>query len=254
MRPTPDWRLPDGVDRGLWDYMHGRELAAEYDAQMSAAPLAALDVAFAEEHFGPPGRLIDLGCGTGRLLDRFAARGFRCTGVDLSHEMLARATPTHGLVRDNLTDLASVRDGVFDYAACLFSTLGMVAGSHHRRRALRSVHRILRPGGVFVLHAHNRDRQLALRGGRLWWLRDRLRAVAGSPRAGGRTMPQHYAGAALTLHLFGRSELRRGLAAAGFLVKEIRPIRARLDRPPGVVRWLPSLRACGFMAAAVKPE
>lgn len=87
----PDWQLPPGVDRGLWDYLHSGEMVAGYDAQMAASPLAAADVRFCEVAFPTPGRLIDLGCGTGRLCRHFARKGYECVGVDLSDEMLAKA-------------------------------------------------------------------------------------------------------------------------------------------------------------------
>jgi ubiquinone/menaquinone biosynthesis C-methylase UbiE len=84
-------------------------------------------------------------------------------GVDLSEEMLrvagekaaAAGVVVHRL-KANLVELDGLRDGGFDYAACLFSTLGMVHGLAERRRVLAHVHRLLKPGGVFVLHVHNR--------------------------------------------------------------------------------------------------
>src|SRR3954462_13940087 len=88
---TPDWQLPPGVDRGLWDYLHSGEMAAGYDAQTASSPLASIDVLYCEKWFPTPGRLLDLGCGTGRLAVHFARKGYDCVGVDLSGEMLARA-------------------------------------------------------------------------------------------------------------------------------------------------------------------
>src|SRR4051812_17213395 len=90
----PDWQLPPGVDRGLWDYLHAGEMVRGYDEQMAASPLARADVAFCEAAFPAPGRLVDLGCGTGRLCTYFAAKGYECVGVDLSEEMLAKARET----------------------------------------------------------------------------------------------------------------------------------------------------------------
>src|SRR5438552_13640921 len=92
MSPSiPDWQLPAGVTRGLWDYLHDPALAAGYDAGLHESSLVAADVRFAERQFDKPGRLIDLGCGTGRLLVPFARRGFWVLGVDLSEEMLKQA-------------------------------------------------------------------------------------------------------------------------------------------------------------------
>src|SRR4051812_35425491 len=87
----PDWQLPAGVDRGLWDYLHSREMAQGYDAMMMMSPLATVDVRFCVKRFTKPGSMIDLGCGTGRLADAFVSRGFDYLGIDLSEEMLAVA-------------------------------------------------------------------------------------------------------------------------------------------------------------------
>src|SRR5947209_14578512 len=112
MSSPPDWQFPPGVTRGLWDYLHDPGLARRYDATLAGAPLLEADVRFCEEHFDRPGRLIDLGCGTGRLLVPFPRRGYWVLGVDLSEEMLrvaaekaaAAGVPVH-LLRANLVEL-----------------------------------------------------------------------------------------------------------------------------------------------------
>src|SRR5579884_3455234 len=159
---VPDWQLPPGVNRGLWDYLHAPRIAREYDASLTDSPLLQVDQRFAERHFDRPGKLIDLGCGTGRLLVPFAQRGYWVLGVDLAEEMLRVAAikaeaagVTIHLLKANLTELGCLSDGAFDYAACLFSTLGMISGAANRRRTLHEVFRLLRPGGTFVLHVHN---------------------------------------------------------------------------------------------------
>jgi SAM-dependent methyltransferase len=220
----PDWQLPPGVDRGLWDYLHAADMVAGYDAQMRASPLAAADVAFCEAAFPSPGRLVDLGCGTGRLCAYFARMGFACVGVDLSEEMLAAArrnAPEATFFKANLVDLSELPDRSFDYAACLFSTLGMVRGADNRTRVLAHVLRLLEPGGRFVLHVHNRFfRGL---GGRNVFVH-RLRTLFGRTGAGDITMPQAYGGAPLTLHHFTRREATGLLDAAGFAVAEVRGV------------------------------
>jgi SAM-dependent methyltransferase len=267
----PDWQLPPGVDRGLHDYMRSGDMVAGYDAMMAASPLAAFDVRFCARWFDKPGSLIDLGCGTGRLAKAFVPRGFGYVGVDLSDEMLRVAQDTltpqpplpspgegekdsHTLpplssaaeqrvgegpgvravfVRVNLVELTAHVSGPFDYAACLFSTLGMVRGHENRLKVLRNAVAVLKPGGRLVLHVHNRYfRGLGLKG----W------------RSGDVTMPQAYGGAPLTLHHFGRGEAVRMLSDAGFRVLEVLPvgIDGALPRP-----WLLStLRAYGYLIAA----
>jgi SAM-dependent methyltransferase len=241
----PDWQLPPGTDRGLWDYVSSERVAREYDAALAGTPLLEIDLQFAERFFTAPGRLVDLGCGTGRLLFHFAPRGFACVGVDLSEAMLdiVRAKAKQQAVdveclQANLVELDELPAASFDYAACLFSTLGMIRGRENRRRFLGHVRRILKPGGVFVLHAHNYG--------------FRFRSKLGKPglEAGDRTMPQHRGGAELTLHHFTRGELLGELATAGFHVRECVPISTQIDGRLRMPWLLPRLRAYGFLVAA----
>jgi SAM-dependent methyltransferase len=242
----PDWQLPAGADRGLWDYMSSERVAREYDQSLAGTPLLDLDLRFAERHFAKPARLIDLGCGTGRLLLHFARRGFACVGVDLSEAMLEVAREkAHALGlsielrRANLVELDEIAPASFDYAACLFSTLGMIRGVEHRRRFLRHVRRVLNPGGVFVLHVHNAHYRFGRGLGR--------RGV----EPGDRVMPQHRSGADLTIHHFSRRELVRELKLAGFSIRELLAVSTSED---GRLRWpwlLPSFRAYGYLVAAV---
>jgi SAM-dependent methyltransferase len=258
---TPaDWELPPGVSRGLWDYVHDAALAREYDAALGGSPLLGADVRFAEEHFPAPGRLIDLGCGTGRLLVPFARRGFRVLGVDLSAEMLRvagekgrAAGVTVQRLQANIVELDGLRDQSFDYAACLFSTLGMVRGEAERHRVAAHVYRLLRPGGRFVLHVHNRWFNFWDRQGRRWLARDLLRSLAGRPDAGDRPMPAHRGVAGLALHQFTRREAVRLLRETGFHLREVRPVGLREDATLPRPWWLGWLRAYGYLIAAERP-
>jgi ubiquinone/menaquinone biosynthesis C-methylase UbiE len=240
--PTPDWQLPPGVDRGLWDYLHSGDMVANYDAQMAIAPLATADVRFCERVFDPPGRLIDLGCGTGRLARPFLDRGFHYLGVDLSDEMLAaarEANPDAEFRKANLVDLDGILDASFDWAACLFSTLGMIRGAENRQAALRSFHRVLKPGGTLALHVHNR-----------WFHGLGLQILSTADK----TMPQAYGGAPLTLHHYSRREIRIELASAGFAVETIAPVGRGTGGRLSIPGFCPMLRAYGYLIAARKPS
>jgi SAM-dependent methyltransferase len=237
----PDWRLPPGVDRALWDYTHNGPLARGYDAGLAGSSLFHLDIDFVREYAGPPGRLIDLGCGTGRLLA--AMDGWRCLGVDLSGEMLAVArekAPNADLVQANLTQLEAIAPGSFDAAACLFSTLGMVRGEQQRRRVVAGAFRVLRPGGRFIVHVHNRWFHLWDPAGRAWLWRG----------SGDRVMPAHQGVTGLTLYQFTRGEILALLRSEGFRVLEARPISLAADGRLALPWLLPGLRAYGYLIAA----
>ena len=257
--PPPDWQLPPGVNRGLWDYLHDADLAHNYDAGLADSSLFHLDRAFVEQHCPRPGRLIDLGCGTGRLLLPFAQRGYRVLGVDLSAAMLkvaAAKAHTAGVVvellRANLTQLDGIADSSFDYAACLFSTLGMVLGAENRLAVVRHSFRVLRPGGRFILHVHNRWFNMWDPTGRKWLVRDWLRSWFGGT-GGDREMPTHQGVAGLTLHLFTRREIVRLLQEAGFRILEVLPISLRSDGRVRCPWWFGKLRAYGYLIAAERP-
>lgn len=258
--PPADWQLPPGVNRGLWDYLHDADLAHNYDAGLADSALPGVDLAFAERHLDQAGQLLDLGCGTGRLLRAFARRGFWVLGVDLSEEMLrvagaqarAEGVVVHRL-KANVVELDALADASFDYAACLFSTLGMICGAEPRRQALGHVYRVLRPGGRFVLHVHNRWFNAWDANGRRWLARDVLRCVLGRAAAGDRMMPQHHAGAGLTLHHFTRRESTRGLRETGFRIREVQPVGVRPDGRLARPWWFGRLRAYGYLIAAERP-
>jgi SAM-dependent methyltransferase len=253
----PDWRLPSGVSRGLWEYLHDRSVARNYDQSLAGSTLFAVDQPFAEQYFDRPGRLLDLGCGTGRLLIPFAQRNYWVLGVDLSEEMLKQAgerAAQHGVVvhclKANLVELEGLRNQAFDYAACLFSTLGMIQGPELRQRVIDHAYRLLRPGGRFVMHVHNRWFNFWDPRGRRWLIGDLMRSLLKRTGAGDRLMPVHQGIAGLTLHLFTRREAKRMLHRAGFRLLEIRPVSLRPDGRlplPGIFGWV---RSYGYLLAA----
>jgi SAM-dependent methyltransferase len=259
-RPPPDWQMPPGVNRGLWDYLHDPAVARNYDAGLSGVSLLDVDLRFVEEMCPQPGSLLDLGCGTGRLLLPFARRGYRAVGVDLSAEMLAVAREkaeaadvrVH-LLQANLADLAGLRDHRVDYAACLFSTLGMVLGAENRQRVIAHVFRLLRPGGLFVLHVHNRWFNVWNGPGRAWLLQDGWNRRLNRTDYGDRVMPVHQGVAGLTLHLFTRGEAVRLLSDAGFCMREVRSVSLRPDGRLTWPWWFGPLRSYGYLLAAQKP-
>jgi ubiquinone/menaquinone biosynthesis C-methylase UbiE len=99
-------------------------------------------------------QVLDLGCGTGRLLNRLAAQfsDLQGTGLDLSSQMLrqARQTNLHHprliFVRGN-AEFLSFAEGQFD---AVFNTISFLHYSHPDR-VLAQVSRVLKSSGYFYL-------------------------------------------------------------------------------------------------------
>ena len=99
----------------------------------------------------------------------------------------------------------------------------MVRGAQNRAKVIANAFRVVKPGGRFVLHVHNRF----FRG--LGWKRvamQRLNSLFGTAPAGDISMPQAYGGAPLTLHHFTQREAVALLEATGFVVKEVAALGA----------------------------
>ncbi len=100
------------------------------------------------------GPLLDLGCGTGRMLDPLAEAGFTPFGLDCSKKMLARARQAHpeaDLVRAEAGRGIPFASAAFETVICLHAVLIHITDPEERRGLALEVQRVLRPGGVFVL-------------------------------------------------------------------------------------------------------
>lgn len=117
---------------------------------------AAVEESFARSQFPSHGRLLELGCGAGNMAVWLAGKGYTVWGVDHSvaaiawaNERKAAAGVNVTFVVGDVTNLREFADGFFDIvfdARCLH----WLAGTH-RARAFSEAHRVLRPGGFFLM-------------------------------------------------------------------------------------------------------
>jgi SAM-dependent methyltransferase len=93
----------------------------------------------------PRARLLDAGCGSGRMLDELARYG-RVTGVDLSSEAVAASRARgHEVVRAAI-EAMPFADGTFDLVSCL----DVIEHTPDDRATLAELRRVTRPGGLLV--------------------------------------------------------------------------------------------------------
>ena len=106
------------------------------------------------EHHPHARTLLELACGTGELLTRFAAH-YEVAGLDISDAMLERAraklpdTPLHrqSMAGFRLADR-------FDAIVCPYDSINHLVSFADWTRTFRAAKRHLAPGGVFVFDVH----------------------------------------------------------------------------------------------------
>jgi len=93
----------------------GRRYAARFDDLASSGTDVHGEAALCASLISPGSRVLDAGCGTGRVAGRLAEQGYDCVGVDLDASMLAVARERFPEVVWLLGDLGSVElPGRFD--------------------------------------------------------------------------------------------------------------------------------------------
>lgn len=112
-----------------------------------------LDEGLLEQYVPREARILDYGCGYGRLTAQLAELGYRGVhGVDPSRALIERGQREHPeLTLVRLTALPlPFAEGSFD-AALLFVVLGVVPGDADRKALVAELARLVRPGGVLYL-------------------------------------------------------------------------------------------------------
>jgi SAM-dependent methyltransferase len=140
------------------------------------------------------GRVLELGCGSGRLTGYLSEISPDVLGIDISEAMVAhcrRAYPRATFAVGDLRDLSGLESGAYDVVVAGFNVLD-VLGDGGRREVLSDIRRLLAPDGLLIMSSHNRA--YAMQGttkARLW-----MRLLVGAPRrplASIRSLPRRFA-------------------------------------------------------------
>ncbi|MCJ7649889.1 MAG: class I SAM-dependent methyltransferase [Candidatus Lokiarchaeota archaeon] len=95
--------------------------------------------------------LLDMACGTGKHLS-YLKKDFKCTGVDISDQML-------DVARKNYTDIRFIQADMmeldlkekFDAITCLFSSIGYVKTYKNLKKTIHNFANHLKQGGVIII-------------------------------------------------------------------------------------------------------
>jgi SAM-dependent methyltransferase len=139
------------------------------------------------------GRVLELGCGAGRLTGHLAEVAREVHGVDLSPAMIAYCQQTYPRATfsvGDLRDLSGFETGAYAVVAAPFNVLD-VLGDGERREVLGDIRRLLAVGGLLIMSSHNRGYAVRRTSKmRLW-----IRLLVGSPRrpaASIRNLPRRF--------------------------------------------------------------
>jgi len=140
--------MKDDATRRYYDEFSGwyeRERGRGYHALIDD-----LEVRVVEEH-GRGGRALEVGCGTGLILERVARFADRAVGIDLSAGMLQQAKGRGLDVMQGLATALPFADASFDVTYS-FKVLAHVPDIE---LALAEMARVTRPGGVVLAEFYN---------------------------------------------------------------------------------------------------
>lgn len=128
--------------------LYGR-VAPVYETVFERAILAEGRLAAMVRRYMDGKRVLDLACGNGRWLTRFAPGDY--TGLDLNEKMLEEARrhyPGSTFVRGDMTDLPFT-DAAFEGVVSLFGAMGHLP-PQGQQKMIREAYRVLKPDGVAV--------------------------------------------------------------------------------------------------------
>ena len=130
------------------------DLVAAYDVGELRAVEAVLLDRYRDEIAG---RVLEVGCGGGRLTRHVLKHGGDVYGIDVSARMVDHCRhrfPAATFSRTDMRELADSSLGPFDVVIASFNVLDAVDHAD-RRRTLAGFRQVLAPGGLLIMSSHN---------------------------------------------------------------------------------------------------
>ena len=107
---------------------------------------------------GLSGRVLEIGCGSGRLIRPLLEIAAEVHGIDISAAMVGHCRSRFAgghFERRDMRETATHPAAPFDALIASFNVLDAL-GEEDRRRTLAGFHRVIVPGGLLIMSSHNR--------------------------------------------------------------------------------------------------
>jgi ubiquinone/menaquinone biosynthesis C-methylase UbiE len=131
------------------------KIAEEFHATRDH-PWPEFDIFLNQMDFEESPKLLDVGCGNGRLLDFFKDHSIEYTGLDNNKKLLTLAKKAHPKAEFKYGDILKI-----PFPANTFDTVWCIAVLHHipteelQLKALKEMHRVLKSKGKLMLTVWN---------------------------------------------------------------------------------------------------
>jgi ubiquinone/menaquinone biosynthesis C-methylase UbiE len=145
----------DAINRNTWALPQTVRVYEHMQGWLEPGEQAAVAYVTAEARGRP---ILDIGVGAGRTTPLLQAISQDYVGIDYTREMVEACRAKHPGARIehmDARDLSRFEDGQFALAMFSFNGIDAVDFAD-RHKVLREVHRVLKPGGLFIVSAHNR--------------------------------------------------------------------------------------------------
>lgn len=195
-------------------YAHPDVLA--YWHNFNKVGLQAAEAYFIQRYFGTADKILDLGCGAGRVAAALGST-YAVYGLDLTFELLqigrqelaqqSFSSETEvAFWQANLLSLP-LPDQTFRAVVCLYATIQHIPSRENRQRAFAEMARVMQPGGILLVGIDNLAPALRCYA---WWVQRKLLgqervvltdlgAKTAAPTSPSPSLSQHLAGLGRTL-------------------------------------------------------
>lgn len=209
------------------NYYNNENCIKKYSEDVESVGLWASEQYLLKKYLSQTDKILDLGCGAGRTTINLYKNGFKnITGLDIANNLLNFAQDyckNHNIninfVNQSATEIQFDNE-TFDAAIFSYNGLMCIPGEVNRVKAVKEVCRVLKPNGVFIFSAHDRENPRFAK----FWQEELTRWKTGTQnknydKYGDRFLPDEF-GTESYIHIPNQAEVKSLCENNGFKVLE----------------------------------